>query len=81
MNKKHREWTLRINSDNDGGGYIYSGDDVKYPEDDYLEVVEKSAYKKLKKQLQIAKKALSNIAHVPNAAFRRIVKEEIEAVE
>jgi hypothetical protein len=34
-----RQWTLRIHSNNDGGGYIYSGDDVSYPEDDYLKVI------------------------------------------
>lgn len=41
---KPREWTLRIHSSNDGGGYIYSGDDVRYPQDDYLMVIEFSAY-------------------------------------
>lgn len=72
-NKKPREWTLRIHSNNDGGGYIYSGDDVEYPKDDYLEVIEKSAYEQVKKQLEIAKKAIKNRAHVPNVAYRRLV--------
>lgn len=42
--KGPRTWTLRIHSNNDGGGYLFSGSDVKYPDDDYLDVVEKTAY-------------------------------------
>ncbi len=33
-----REWTLRVVDDSDG--YIFSGSDVSYPGDDYLEVIE-----------------------------------------
>lgn len=39
---KPREWTLRIHMENDGGGYIFSGSNVKFPEDDYLAVIEKA---------------------------------------
>lgn len=46
-----RQWTLRVSQDNDGSGYIYSGDDIFYPEDDYIEVVELKPVSKIIKLL------------------------------
>jgi chemotaxis regulatin CheY-phosphate phosphatase CheZ len=55
-----REWTLRIASDNDGSGYLYSGSDVSYPEDDYMEVVEKKEYNKLEQRIDETLKYCEN---------------------
>ena len=48
---KPRQWTLRINSNNDGSGYIYSGNDVSYPKDDYLKVIELEPTLQLMKEM------------------------------
>ncbi len=58
---KIRQWCLRISSENDGSCYLYSGDDVSYPDDDYLEVVEKSAYDDLNEALKLAVEALEKL--------------------
>ncbi len=60
--KARREWTLRIHSNNDGGGYIYSGSDVEHSKDDYMEVVEKSALQEAERKLEVAKAALRHYA-------------------
>lgn len=36
--EKPRDWQLRVQQD--GGAYVYTGDELKYPEDDYIEVRE-----------------------------------------
>jgi len=57
-----REWTLRIESNNHGGAYVYSGSDYRYPEDDYLEVVEKVNYTDLEEKYIYLRSELCRIS-------------------
>lgn len=58
---KPRQWTLRINSNNDGSGYIYSGNDVSYPKDDYLKVIELEPMLQLMKEMGEALKGAQHM--------------------
>ena len=79
-----REWTLRISSENDGSGYLYSGSDVSYPQDDYLRVIEKSAYDALRAEVERLREALERIVNeAPSAGYvcEDIAREALEREE
>lgn len=78
---KPRTWTLRISSADDGSGYIYSGDDVSYPEDDYVEVAELSSVKdtlKVLKNIVDLMKGATKIAPMTDAMVLKLAEDELK---
>lgn len=57
---KPREWVLRVTED--GQAHVYSGNEILFPYDDYLRVVDKKAYSNIKAQLKVAMEALEDLS-------------------